>query len=73
MEAHVEPVGLAERTEGLFERGQGQRPADGVAHRRSLRALDGGEVWNTEKMTTDEEWIAFAKFLRAMVRLQGLS
>jgi hypothetical protein len=35
--------------------------------------VDGGEVWNTEKMTTDEEWIAFAQFLRAMVRRKGLS
>jgi hypothetical protein len=33
---------------------------------------DGGEVWNTEKMTTDEEWIAFARFLRAMVRRKRL-
>ncbi len=33
---------------------------------------DRGEVWNTEKMTTDEEWIAFARFLRAMVRRKGL-
>jgi hypothetical protein len=30
--------------------------------------VDGDEVWNTEKMTTDEEWIAFAGFLRSMVR-----
>ena len=30
--------------------------------------VDGGEIWNTHKMTTDEEWIAFAQFLRAMVR-----
>lgn len=29
---------------------------------------EGGGVWDTEKMTTDEEWIAFAQFLRAMVR-----
>jgi hypothetical protein len=33
---------------------------------------DGGEVWNTEKMTTDEEWMAFARFLRSMVRRKGL-
>jgi hypothetical protein len=32
----------------------------------------GGELWNTEKMTTDEEWIAFAGFLRAMARRKGL-
>ena len=30
--------------------------------------VDGGEVWNTDKMTTDDEWIASAKFLRSMVR-----
>jgi hypothetical protein len=35
--------------------------------------VDGGEVWNTERMTTDEEWMAFAKFLRAIVRRKGLS
>jgi hypothetical protein len=34
--------------------------------------IDGDEIWNTEKMTTDEEWIAFARFLRAMVRRKGL-
>jgi hypothetical protein len=34
---------------------------------------DGDEIWNTEKMTTDEEWIAFAHFLRAMVRRKGLT
>jgi hypothetical protein len=33
---------------------------------------DGDELWNTEKMKTDEEWIAFAQFLRAMVRRRGL-
>jgi hypothetical protein len=32
---------------------------------------EGGELWNTEKMTTDQEWIAFARFLRAMVRRKG--
>jgi hypothetical protein len=26
--------------------------------------VDGDEIWNTERMTTDEEWIAFAGFLR---------
>jgi hypothetical protein len=30
--------------------------------------VDGDEIWNTEKMTTDDEWIAFARFLCAMVR-----
>jgi D-aminopeptidase len=30
--------------------------------------VDGDEVWNTESMTKDEEWIAFAGFLRSMVR-----
>jgi hypothetical protein len=35
--------------------------------------VDGDEIWNTEKMTTDEEWIAFAQFLRDMVRRKGLS
>jgi hypothetical protein len=34
--------------------------------------VDGGEVWNTKRMTTDEDWIAFAKFLRSMVRRKGL-
>jgi hypothetical protein len=34
--------------------------------------LDGDELWNTERMTTDEEWISFARFLRAMVRRKGL-
>ncbi len=34
--------------------------------------VDGDEVWNTERMTTDEEWIAFAQFLRAMVRRRGV-
>jgi hypothetical protein len=34
---------------------------------------DGGEVWDTKRMTTDEEWIAFARFLRSMVRRKGLS
>jgi hypothetical protein len=33
---------------------------------------DGDEVWNTGKMTTDEEWIAFARFLRATVRRRWL-
>ncbi len=33
---------------------------------------DAGGMWDTEKMTTDEEWIAFARFLRAMVRRKGL-
>jgi hypothetical protein len=33
---------------------------------------DGGEVWNTEEMTTDDDWIAFARFLRAMVRRRGV-
>jgi hypothetical protein len=27
--------------------------------------IDGDEIWNTEEMTTDEEWIAFARFLRS--------
>jgi hypothetical protein len=30
--------------------------------------VDGDEVWNTESMTKDEKWIAFAGFLRSMVR-----
>jgi hypothetical protein len=34
--------------------------------------VDGDEIWNTEKMTTDEEWIAFARFLRTMVRWKRL-
>jgi hypothetical protein len=34
--------------------------------------VDGDEIWNTEKMTTDEEWISFARFLRAMVRRRWL-
>jgi hypothetical protein len=34
--------------------------------------VDGDEIWNTERMTTDEEWIAFAGFLRAMVRRKRL-
>jgi hypothetical protein len=33
----------------------------------SVVFVDGGEVWKTERMTTDEDWIAFARFLRAMV------
>jgi hypothetical protein len=34
---------------------------------------DGAEVWDTEKMTTDEEWMAFGQFLRHMVRRKRLS
>jgi hypothetical protein len=30
--------------------------------------VDRDEIWNTEKMMTDEEWIAFGPFLRSMVR-----
>ena len=33
---------------------------------------DAGGVWDTENMTTDEEWVAFGQFLRAMVRRKGL-
>jgi D-aminopeptidase len=39
---------------------------------RPIVLVDGDEVWNTEKMTRDEGWIAFAQFLRAMVRRKGL-
>jgi hypothetical protein len=34
--------------------------------------VDGDEVWNREKMTTDEEWVTFAGFLQAMVRWKGV-
>jgi hypothetical protein len=34
--------------------------------------VDGDEIWNTEEMTTDDDWIAFARFLRAMVRRRGV-
>jgi hypothetical protein len=34
--------------------------------------VDGDEIWNTEQMTTDEEWIAFARFLRSMIRRKRL-
>jgi D-aminopeptidase len=33
--------------------------------------VDGDELWNNEKMMTDEEWVEFARFLRAMVRRKG--
>jgi hypothetical protein len=35
--------------------------------------VDGDEIWDTRMMTTDEEWIAFVRFLRAIVRRKRLS
>jgi hypothetical protein len=32
---------------------------------------DSSGVWDTEKMATDEEWLAFAAFLSVMVRRKG--
>ena len=34
---------------------------------------DDGGVWDTRNITTDQEWIAFAQYLRDMVRCKRLS
>ncbi len=34
---------------------------------------DDGGVWDTRNISTDQEWIAFAQYLRGMVRRKRLS
>jgi hypothetical protein len=34
---------------------------------------DDGGVWDTRNISTDQEWIAFARYLRDMVRRKRLS
>jgi hypothetical protein len=33
---------------------------------------DDGGVWDTRNITTDQEWMAFAQYLRAMARRKRL-